>query len=99
MKVPIDDITRALYKRESLGRESIYVKEYPLGYSLSKEKVLYIFVQDHVGHQQSMIFMDKYGQEWNFLNFNYMGKSVTRDTASTFENVFYRRTSGTKYPN
>ncbi|KAI5073784.1 hypothetical protein GOP47_0011797 [Adiantum capillus-veneris] len=82
-RVPIDDNTRALYKREDSDTTYFYVKKNPLSYNLSDEKVLYIFVQELASHHTSVIFMDKYGHEWNLLlevelrDFTYWGRYVT----------------------
>ena len=64
-RVPIDDATKGLYKREDAGSEFFYLRDFPPLQCLTEDKVLYVYVNTHPEAKRSVLFLDKFGIEWN----------------------------------
>ena len=66
-RILIDDSTKALYKRDDGSTEFFYIHHYPPEYSLSEEKILYVFLNPMNNTPQPVMFLDKYGLEWKLM--------------------------------
>ena len=84
-RVLIDDTDRALYTRKDADSQYFYMKEKPVQHSLSTKKVLYVLFNKEANHQQSIIIMDGYGQEWKPVlsndvgSFTYLGRPICKN--------------------
>lgn len=63
-RVLIDDPTKALYMKEDVDTECFYLRDYPPEYSLTEEKTLYVFMNTLSEAFCSIVFLDKFGLEW-----------------------------------
>ena len=63
--VLIDDVTKALYKREDTDTNFFYLRDFPPLHSLIEEKVLYVYVNALAEAERSVIFLDKFKIEWS----------------------------------
>ena len=84
-RVPIDDNTKAVYKREDTGTEFFYLRDNPPEYSLEADKALYVYVQTSMTRGgMPTIFLDKFGFEWSLLlesevgGITFMGNPISR---------------------
>lgn len=84
-RVPTDDLTKAVYKREDSGTEFFYLRDNPPEYSLDADKILYVYVLNLLTDDgMPTIFLDKFGFEWSLLleseigGITYMGYPISR---------------------
>ena len=105
-RVPIDDATKALYKREDAGSEFFYLRDFPPLQCLTKDKVLYVYVNTHAEVKRSVLFLDKFGIEWSMRleaeikELTFLGTPVVRTglAEAGISNFTYRTPMGIPMP-
>ena len=67
-RVPIDDPTKGLYTQLHEGERNFYEGDNSLTHPLTPEKTLYSFCPKSSKAVAFVLFLDKYGKEWNLLD-------------------------------
>ncbi len=66
-RILLDDSSKILYKREDHGSEFFYLRNCAPDYTITVDKVLYVFVQESTEGHKDVIFLDKFGLEWEMM--------------------------------
>ena len=83
-RILLDDNSKILYKQENHGSKFFYMRNCAPDYTITEDKILYIFVQESIEVHKNVIYLDKFGLEWEMIlpgdlkDLTYLGESVVR---------------------